>query len=80
MSQELLIPVSAVAELLYCPRNFYYRVLEGAEETNKHVTQGKVEEERRDAYARLARPEYTQYRRIHLTSEKNRLIWNLGCC
>ncbi|HQE24068.1 MAG: CRISPR-associated endonuclease Cas4g/Cas1g [Bacillota bacterium] len=70
MSQELLIPVSAVAELLYCPRNFYYRVLEGAEETNKHVTQGKVEEERRDAYARLARPEYTQYRRIHLTSEK----------
>lgn len=69
MSEDLLIPVSAVAELLYCSRNFYYRVLEGAEETNKHVTQGKVEEERRDAYAKLERPEYTQYRRIHLSSE-----------
>lgn len=65
----MLLPVSAVAELLYCPRNFYYRVLEGAEDTNVHVTQGKIEEERRDAYLKLERPEYTQYRRIHLASE-----------
>jgi len=69
MSEVMLLPVSAVAEMLYCPRNFYYRVVEGAEETNKHVTRGMVEEERRDAYAKLERSEYTQYRRIHLASE-----------
>lgn len=69
INEPILLPVSAVAELLYCPRNFYYRVIEGAEETNAHVTQGKIEEERRDSYSKLERPEYTQYRRIHLSSE-----------
>lgn len=69
MNENILLPVSAVAELLYCPRNFYYRVLEGAEDANIHVVQGKVEEERRDAYAKLNRTEYIQHRRIHLASD-----------
>jgi len=68
MSEAIMLPVSSVAELLYCPRNFYYRVVEGAEETNVHVTAGKVEEQRRDAYTRLERDEYVQYRRIHIAS------------
>src|SRR5690554_3515565 len=70
MSEDIMLPVSAVAELIYCPRNFYYRVVEGAEETNQYVTQGKIEEERRDAYAKLKRPEYVQYRRVYLASQQ----------
>ncbi|MGI6365395.1 MAG: CRISPR-associated endonuclease Cas4g/Cas1g [Bacillota bacterium] len=68
MNDQLMLPVSAVAELLYCPRNFYYRMIEGAEETNVHLTSGKVEEERRDAYAKIQRDDYVQFRRVHLAS------------
>lgn len=69
----MMLPVSAVAELLYCPRNFYYRLIEGAGDTNVHVTRGKIEEERRDAYAKLGRDAYTQYRRVHLASQSMNL-------
>lgn len=65
-----MLPVSGVAELLYCPRNFYYRVVEGAEDTNVFVEKGVAEEERRDAYGQLNRGEYVQYRRVHVSSEK----------
>lgn len=64
-----MLPVSGVAELLYCPRNYYYRVVEGAEDTNYFVEKGVAEEERRDAYGQVDRGEYVQYRRIHVSSE-----------
>lgn len=65
-----MLPVSSVAELLYCPRNFYYRAVEGAEDTNVFVEKGVAEEERRDAYCQLDRGEYVQYRRVHVNSEQ----------
>ena len=69
MDSELKIPVSAVAEVLYCPRNFYYRVVEGAEDTNAHVLQGKLEEERRNSRKSLSRTDYRQSRGLFLTSD-----------
>ena len=69
LDSELKIPVSAVAEVLYCPRNFYYRVVEGAEDTNAHVLQGKLEEERRNSRKSLSRTDYRQSRGLFLTSD-----------
>ncbi|HHV55034.1 MAG TPA: CRISPR-associated endonuclease Cas1 [Firmicutes bacterium] len=65
-----LLPVSAVAELLYCPRNFYYRMVEGAAEENEHVLIGRYQEEKRQARAQLSRDGVTQWRavRVHSSS------------
>lgn len=68
------LPISAVAELIYCPRNFYYRVVEGAEDENEHVVQGRLQEEARDERATLSRPGAVQHRGELVSSERLRLI------
>ncbi len=68
------LPISAVAEVLYCPRNFYYRVTEGAREQNHHVLQGKFEEERREERETVSRPGTVQRRGQMIASERLRLI------
>lgn len=46
--ENIKIPISAIGEILYCPRNFYYRVIEKAQEYNHHVLKGKLQEEKRN--------------------------------
>lgn len=68
------LPISAVAELLYCPRNFYYRVVEGATDQNGHLLQGRLEEESRDQRRVVMRDGTRQQRGAMLSSERLRLI------
>jgi len=35
------LPVSSLAEIAYCPRNFYYRVIEQLDDYNVHTLRGK---------------------------------------
>ena len=49
------LPASAVAEIAYCPRNFYYRIVEGLDDLNEHTVRGKLEEERRRKRAQVHR-------------------------
>ncbi|MCI0454242.1 MAG: hypothetical protein L0Y68_04505 [Candidatus Dadabacteria bacterium] len=35
-----LLSVSLVSEIVFCPRNFYYRACEGVEGTNKFLLEG----------------------------------------
>lgn len=62
------LPVSAVAELLYCPRNFYYRMVEGATEENEHVLIGRYQEEKRQARQSLTRDGRMQVRSVRVHS------------
>lgn len=68
------IPISALAEVLYCPRNFYYRLVEGAEDGNAHLLEGRLQEERRNERTRLVREGSLQIRSIMVSSERLRLI------
>jgi CRISPR-associated protein Cas1 len=40
--EQIKLPVSSVAEVLYCPRNFYYRVVEHADDYNRHLHPEKL--------------------------------------
>ena len=72
-SEQLYLPVSSVAEILYCPRNFYYRVVEAAEDSNYHVLEGRLQEERRDSRERVLRENTLQVRSVMLSSEDLKL-------
>ena len=64
-----LLPVSVVAEALYCPRNLYYRMIEGAEDTNHHLLEGRMLEEFREDRNSQSRLGVKQGRRLTLASE-----------
>ena len=68
------LPVSAVSEILYCPRNFYYRVVEGAKEFNAHLLLGRLQEESRNERAAISREDYRQDRSVMVASERLGLI------
>lgn len=68
--ENQLIPVSAVAEVLYCPRNFYYRMVEGAEDANHHVLEGGMQERMREERLQQSRDNVRQARRVKLASEQ----------
>jgi len=72
--EPVYLPVSGVAEVLYCPRNFYYRVVEGATEENAYVIEGKLQEERRNERERVMREDSLQIRSIMIGSEELRLV------
>jgi len=38
------IPISSLAELAYCPRNFYYQMVEGVEDENIYMLKGKLQD------------------------------------
>ena len=65
---DLKIPISSVAEILYCPRNFYYRAVEQAEDYNQHILEGRFQEERREERPVVTRPDRKQYRKIYFES------------
>lgn len=68
-SEQLYLPVSSVAEILYCPRNFYYRVVEAAKDSNFHVLEGRLQEERRGSRERVLRENTLQVRSVMVSSE-----------
>lgn len=73
-TEPVYLPVSSVAEILYCPRNFYYRVVEGATEENVFVIEGKLQEERRNERERVIREDSLQIKSIMIGSEELRLV------
>lgn len=77
MDASVKIPISAVAEYLYCPRNFYYRMVEGAEETNHFVLEGCLQEELREERTSQTRGEVHQKRKVFIDSEFYGIIGEL---
>lgn len=69
-----LLPVSLVSEIIFCPRNFYYRACEGAEGINKFVLEGTLQDEKRNERERVRTQEKIQIREISLSSEKLGII------
>ena len=69
MGARIKIPVSAVAEYLYCPRIFYYRMVEGAEETNYFLIEGRLQEELREERSTQTRDCVKQQRKIAIASD-----------
>ena len=69
MEPPILLPVSAVAEYMYCPRNFYYRMVEGAEERTAVMLEGALQEEAREDRARQIRGDALQWRQIRVASQ-----------
>lgn len=78
-SEPVYLPISSVAEILYCPRNFYYRVMEGAGDSNAHVLEGKLQEEKRERRGTIARSEGIQVRSVNVSSEALGLIGVVDC-
>ncbi|MDA8147090.1 MAG: CRISPR-associated endonuclease Cas1 [Thermaerobacter sp.] len=66
--EEDCLPISAVAEFRYCPRNFYYRFVEGAEDHNAFLTRGRLAEERRRDREEKPLPDGRQHRFVYLSS------------
>ena len=69
MEPPVLLPVSAVAEFMYCPRNFYYRMVEGAEERNAVMLDGALQEQAREERSRQLRGDSVQLRQIRIASQ-----------
>lgn len=78
-SEPVYLPISSVAEILYCPRNFYYRVMEGAGDSNAHVLEGKLQEEKRERRGTVIRAEGVQVRSVSVSSETLGLIGVVDC-
>ncbi|MHA2616645.1 MAG: CRISPR-associated endonuclease Cas4g/Cas1g [bacterium JZ-2024 1] len=70
LAEQEFLPVSLLAEVAYCPRNFYYRAVEGEEPENVHILRGELEEERRNERERITRDEGIHIRSIKISSEK----------
>jgi len=68
------LPISSIAEILYCPRNFYYRTVMMADEKNNHVLEGKWQEQARDEVKKKVRPTGLQTRKVYLTSDNLGLV------
>ncbi len=71
---EVKIPISAIAEIQYCPRNFYYRVMEQAEDYNHHILEGKYQEDKRKETLKTTRNEISKYRNLYLASEQHPIV------
>lgn len=68
------LPISAVAELVYCPRSFYYRMVEGAEDENADLIEGKLQEEKRAKRRQFFAESRTQVRSVRLVSRRLGLV------
>src|SRR5690606_24875153 len=64
------LPVSLLAEIVYCPRNFYYRMVEGWEDvTSAQMLKGRIEEERRAERPVVQHGDLRQVRSVAMSSE-----------
>lgn len=69
-----LLPISHVAEVQFCERNFYYRMVEQAEDVNEHLLQGRWEEERRSGRESVRRESGLQTRGVLVHSVRLGII------
>jgi len=67
--ETIYLPISHVAEVAYCPRNFYYRAVEKVDLTNARMAQGSIAEHTREARARIMREGTLQVRAVTVSSE-----------
>ncbi len=63
------LPISHVAEVAFCPRNFYYRVVEKVDLTDARMIQGAIAERKRDARSTLLRQGKLQVRSVTVSSD-----------
>lgn len=70
MEETNYLPISSLAEIVYCPCRFYYRVVEAADETNEHVLEGKLQEEQRNERLNVNREHVSQTRAVRVASDR----------
>lgn len=68
------LPISAVAELVYCPRSFYYRMVEGAVDENAALIEGRLQEEKRAERRQVLAEGRRQVRSVRLVSRSLGLV------
>jgi len=68
------LPVSSLAEIAYCPRNFYYRVVEQLDDHNVHTLKGSLEEDKRERRRQVRRDDSLQLRSELVSSDELGLI------
>lgn len=69
------LPVSLVAEVVYCPRNFYYRFVEQWEDVvSAEMVRGKLEDAKRQERETITRETGRQVRSVMMSSEQLGLI------
>lgn len=67
---KFYLGVAAIAEILYCPRNFWYRVVEQAQDNNFYMVEGKEQDEIRNQRLYRQQDEREQWRNIQISSDK----------
>ncbi len=67
-SDEKLLPISHIAEIQFCERNFYYRMAQSAEDANEHVLKGRWDDEKRMQRVNLKRDSGLQTRNVVVVS------------
>lgn len=68
------IPVSYLAEYLYCPRNLYLRVIEGIERKNEDMKIGEYQEERRQKREKVISGSREVFHGVEVASETLGLV------
>jgi CRISPR-associated protein Cas1 len=69
VQDAVYLPISQVAEVAYCPRNFYYRAVEKIDLTDARMAQGSIAERKRDARDTMMREGKLQVRSVTVSSE-----------
>jgi CRISPR-associated protein Cas1 len=67
--EPVYLPISHVAEVAYCPRNFYYRAVEKVDLTDARMAQGAIAERKRQARDTIMREGKLQVRSVTVASE-----------
>jgi CRISPR-associated protein Cas1 len=67
--EPIYLPISQVAEVAFCPRNFYYRAVEKIDHSDARMTQGAIAERKRDARSTVLREGTLQVRGVTVSSE-----------
>jgi CRISP-associated protein Cas1 len=67
--EPVYLPISQVAEVAYCPRNFYYRAVEKIELTDARMAQGSIAEHKREARSSIMREGRLQVRSVTVSSD-----------
>ena len=67
--EAVYLPISQVAEVAYCPRNFYYRAVEKVDLTDAQMARGSIAERKRETRATIMREGKLQVRAVTVSSE-----------
>jgi CRISP-associated protein Cas1 len=63
------LPISQVAEVAYCSRNFYYRAVEKVDLTDAQMARGSIAERKREMRASIMREGKLQVRAVTVSSD-----------